>query len=300
MAVGIILSGSDNDGTLGIKAIKERGGLTLAQIGDGYGPEHADMPASAISTGFVDLALPVEEMGTKLVEFVQSLSTLDRIIDGTDTEAEGPDFDQIQTEVYTILRTQIGHDFSGYKSKTFLRRVQRRMQVMQSDSLDGYVEMLRQQPEEVGALFRDLLINVTNFFRDGDAFESLNIQVIPRLFEGRGADDTIRIWVPGCSTGEEVFSLGMLMREYMDQLSAVPRVQIFATDIDERALMVARAARYPATLLDTVSEERRTRHFIPDGGGFVVAKEICASFHRTASFAIRRSRESIWFRAAIC
>ncbi|MBV9655463.1 MAG: PAS domain-containing protein [Acetobacteraceae bacterium] len=273
MAAGIILSGSDSDGTLGIKAIKERGGLTLAQIEDGYGPHHTEMPDNAIATGFVDFAVPADEMGSKLVEFVRGLKALNEaggLMDG----GEGQSIDNVRPEIYNILRTQIGHDFSGYKSRTFVRRVQRRMQVTQARSVDGYVEQLRQEPREVGALFRDLLINVTNFFRDGDAFESLARDVMPKLFEGRGADDTVRIWVPGCSTGEEVFSIGMLLREEMDKLPALPRVQVFATDIDERALMVARAARYPAALLDSVSPERRSRFFVPDGGSFVVAKEV--------------------------
>jgi two-component system, chemotaxis family, CheB/CheR fusion protein len=134
--------------------------------------------------------------------------------------------------------------------------------------------LLRQQPHELAALFRDLLINVTNFFRDVDAFQALASLVIPKLFEGRGADEAIRIWIPGCATGEEVFSIAILVREHMDGLSAVPRVQIFATDIDERALAVARGARYPEPLLDAVSPERRSRFFIGDGGSFVVSKEI--------------------------
>jgi two-component system CheB/CheR fusion protein len=148
------------------------------------------------------------------------------------------------------------------------------MQVVQLETIATYIERLRQDPKEVNALFRDLLINVTNFFRDGDAFEKLKEMVIPKLFEGRGADDTVRIWVPGCSTGEEVFSISMLMREYMDGLTALPRVQIFATDIDEHALAVARMGRYPEALLDTVSAERRNRFFVADGGSFVVSKDV--------------------------
>jgi chemotaxis methyl-accepting protein methylase len=135
---------------------------------------------------------------------------------------------------------------------------------------------MRQDPQEVGALFRDLLINVTNFFRDEDAFEALAASVIPKLFEGRGADDTVRIWVPGCATGEEVFSIAMLAREHMERLTAVPRVQIFATDIDERVLAVARAARYPEALLDAVSPERRKRFFVSGGASFVVSKDVRA------------------------
>ena len=188
--------------------------------------------------------------------------------------AEDSTISQALPEIYGILRNQIGHDFSGYKTKTFIRRVQRRMQVTQLATIEAYVERLRQEPAEVGALFRDLLINVTNFFRDEDAFEALAASVIPKLFEGRGADDTVRIWIPGCATGEEVFSIAILVREHMDRLTAVPRVQIFATDIDDRALSVARAARYPGALLDTVSPERRKRFFMSDGGSYVVSKDV--------------------------
>jgi two-component system, chemotaxis family, CheB/CheR fusion protein len=273
-AVGVILSGGDSDGTLGVKAIKERGGLTFAQKGDGFGPHHADMPESAISTGLIDFAIPVDEMGEKIADFAVNMARIDAIVADNRKSDEHLSIDSTMPEIYSILRNQIGHDFSGYKTKTFMRRVLRRMQITQLETIDGYVERLRQEPREVSALFRDLLINVTNFFRDADAFDNLGKLVIPKLFEGRGAEDTVRIWVPGCSTGEEVFSIGILLREYMDQLTAVPRVQIFATDIDDRALGVARAARYPESLLDTVSAERRKRFFVPDGGSFVVSKDV--------------------------
>jgi two-component system CheB/CheR fusion protein len=274
LAVGVILSGGDSDGTLGVKAIKEYGGLTLAQVADGFGPQHPDMPDSAISSGLIDFAVPVEKMGEKLANYARSLALLDGISVLGEDFSIGKQFDEQLSEIYAIIRNQIGHDFSGYKPKTFLRRVQRRMQVTQIKSIEGYVELLRQQPQEVGALFRDLLINVTNFFRDKEAFQSLAEMVIPKLFEGRGADETVRIWVPGCATGEEVFSIGILIREHIDRLTAVPRVQIFATDIDERALSVARAARYPAPLLDDVSAERRSRFFIADGGSYLVSKDV--------------------------
>lgn len=269
-AGAIILSGCDSDGTLGVKAVKERGGLTMAQVADGHPPEHSDMPESAISTGMIDFAISVDAMGDKLKEFARGFSILNRM--AADADDDGPN--EACDEIYLLLRTQMGHDFSGYKTKTFLRRVQRRMQVAQLNTVEGYVELMRRDPKEVSALFRDLLINVTNFFRDADAFEALGAQVIPKLFEGRGADETVRVWIPGCATGEEVFSIAMLMREHMDGLRNVPRVQLFATDIDDRALNVARAARYPEALLDSVSDERRRRFFIPDGVSFVVAKDI--------------------------
>jgi two-component system CheB/CheR fusion protein len=271
-AVGVILSGGDTDGTLGVKAIKERGGLTMAQVGDGYGPHHADMPDSAITAGFIDFAIPVEEMGARIAAFAEAAAQPEAPAFAAEDPARPQD--EMVAEIYAILRNQIGHDFSGYKAKTFLRRVQRRMQVTQLRTLDAYVELLRQDPREVVALFRDLLINVTNFFRDKDAFDSLAHDVVPKLFEGRGADDVVRVWVPGCATGEEVFSIAILLREHMDRVKTLPRVQIFATDIDDRALSVARAARYPAPLLESVSPQRRERFFVSDGGSYMVSKDV--------------------------
>jgi len=272
-AAGVILSGGDGDGTLGLKAIKERGGMTLAQVTDGHGPQYPEMPDSAIAAGVVDFALPVNEMGARLAEFVRGLDLLDGLAVGRGPEA-ARSLEEARREISAILRNQVGHDFTGYKAKTFLRRVQRRMQVTGLSSVDAYVARLRDDPQEVAALFRNLLISVTNFFRDAEAFKSLTEMVIPSLFERRGAEDTVRIWVPGCATGEEVYSLGILLREHMDGLSAVPRVQLFATDIDDRALGIARAARYPETLLDGVSPERLARFFVRDGASCVVAKEV--------------------------
>ena len=273
-AAGVVLSGGDGDGTLGVKAIKERGGLTLAQIGDSHGPHHPDMPESAIAAGFVDLAIPVGEMGTRLVEFARSLTLLDGMAVQSRVADSESSLEDARQDIYAILRNQVGHDFGGYKTKTFLRRVQRRMQVRQAVTAEAYIELLRQEPQEVSALFRDLLINVTNFFRDAEAFDNLATLVIPRLFEGRGAEDIVRVWVPGCATGEEVFSIAILLREHMDGLSAVPRVQVFATDIDDRALAVARAGRYPDALLDSVSPARRKKYFVSDGGSYLIAKEV--------------------------
>ncbi len=271
---GVILSGGDSDGTLGIKAIKEHGGITLAQVANGDGPQHPEMPSSAIATGYVDFGVPSHEMGDKLVAYRRSLSMTDAILAGGGPDEAGRSPDELRGEIYAILRAQVGHDFGGYKTKTFLRRVQRRMQILQVEAVAAYVERLRRDPAEVSALFRDLLINVTTFFRDADAFAVLSESVIPKLFEGRGADQTVRVWVPGCATGEEVFSLAILMLEHMETLSAVCRVQIFATDIDEHALGVARTGRYPEQLLDGVSPERRRRFFVRDGASFVLTKPV--------------------------
>jgi len=273
LAVGIVLSGGDADGTLGIKAIKERAGLTIAQTANGTGPEYPSMPQSAIGSGMVDLAVPVTQMGRHIAEFARSFSTLDKLEVSHDEQGKQA-LAAARTKVCTVLRNQLGHDFSGYKEKTFFRRVQRRMQVNDLQTVDGYIERLSQDPREVAALFRDLLINVTNFFRDADAFEALKTLVIPKLFADRGADDTVRVWVPGCATGEEVYSIAILLREQMETLSAVPRVQIFATDVDESALSVARFARYPDSLLDSVPEERRKKYFIKDDGGYLLTKDV--------------------------
>ncbi|MBP7338970.1 CheR family methyltransferase [Niveispirillum sp.] len=271
--VGIVLSGGDSDGTLGVKVIKEHGGLTMAQTPDDWGPQHPDMPQSAIGTGIVDVAVPAAEMGAKLVEFGRSFHLLDALEDDDDRAAE-QGLRRLQDEIYAILRSHSGHDFSGYKVKTFLRRVRRRMQLTQKLSIEAYLELLRASSDEVGALFRDLMINVTNFFRDPEAFRMLEDTIIPQLFAGRDAHDTIRIWVPGCATGEEVFSIGMLMREHLDRMTSAPRVQIFATDIDDDALSVARTARYPEPLLAGISTERRKRFFTNDGSSFVLAKSV--------------------------
>nr|WP_321984617.1 CheR family methyltransferase [uncultured Lichenicoccus sp.] len=271
LAAGVVLSGGDGDGALGIKVIKERGGLTMAQVADGSGPQFPSMPDTAISTGLVDFALPADAMGTRLHAFARSLSDAGLGFGG----AAPPDaVDTVRQEICTIVRNQVGHDFGGYKPKTFLRRVHRRMQVQQVATIDAYVERLRQDPQEVASLFRDLLINVTNFFRDADAFSALGSDVIPRLFEGRGADATIRVWVPGCATGEEVYSIAILVCEHLETLTARPLVQIFATDIDEHALAVARSGRYPEALLDSVSGGRRRRFFVPEGGSYLVGREV--------------------------
>jgi len=273
-AVGIVLSGGDSDGTLGVKAIRERGGLTLAQASDGSRPQYPDMPESAIASGMIDLALPVEEMGGRLAAFARSFGTLAPLLTQVEAAPEESALAEAREEISTILRNRIGHDFSGYKPKTFLRRVRRRMQVHHLESIQGYVDLLRQDPQEVEALFRDLLISVTDFFRDTEGFEAIRAKVIPELFEGRGAQDTIRVWVPGCATGEEAYSIASMLREHMDSMVAVPRVQVFATDIDARALAVARAARYPEVLLKNMSPERRDRFFTLDGGSYVVSKSV--------------------------
>lgn len=271
-SVGVVLSGGDGDGTLGVKAIKEHGGITMAQGPDGFGPRHPSMPDTAISTGFIDFALPADRMGARLLDMMHAADALDQA--GAASPQAGQRRADTLGEIYRLLRGQLGHDFSGYKTKTFVRRVERRMQVNDMRTMEDYLGLLRMDAQEVHALFRDLLISVTSFFRDAGAFEALAASVIPRLFENKGADDVVRLWVPGCATGEEVYSIAIVVRECIDAMSAPPRVQLFATDIDDSALSVARAARYPEALMTSVSVERRERFFHVDGDAYVVAKEV--------------------------
>lgn len=271
-AIGIVLSGAGSDGALGLKAIKEHGGITMAQGADHSAPGHSGMPDSAVATGMVDLLLPVEAMAPKLAELASSM-LLEALAIPEASESEPEQLDEARRTICGIVTKQVGHDFSGYKPSTFLRRVRRRMQILHLISLAAFIERLRRDPDEVAALFHDLLINVTDFFRDADAFEALTHH-IPRLLDGKGADETVRVWIPGCATGEEVYSIAILFREAQEAMETPPKVQIFATDIDEAALGVARSGRYPAALLEKVSEERLERYFVNDGGSYSITREV--------------------------
>ncbi|HEX3951840.1 MAG TPA: CheR family methyltransferase [Steroidobacteraceae bacterium] len=267
-AVGIVLSGTGSDGALGLKAIKESGGLTLAQGRSGTAPQYGEMPAGAIATGAVDIIAPVEEMPGHLLRVKAARA------EAPVSNDSSVNSDALRLEICAILRNRLGHDFSGYRSQTFMRRVQRRMQVRSVSTLEGYIDKLKSEADEASLLFRDLLIRVTSFFRDKDTFDALATEVIPRLFEHKMAEDTVRLWVPGCATGEEAYSLAILLRERMDSVSAHPRVQIFATDIDDSAVATARLGRYPKTLLDGLSETRIQRFFTGSNGSYRVNKEI--------------------------
>jgi two-component system CheB/CheR fusion protein len=262
-AVGIVLSGSGSDGTLGIKSIKEHGGLTLAQGSDRTEPRFKDMPESATATGLVDLVVPVEQMPERLLLYLRD-----------ETGVENERITAAMGNIYEILQGRLGHDFSEYKDRTFGRRLQRRMHVLQLTNIDDYVHRLQHDPDEAPRLFRDLLIGVTAFFRDPDAFQALKTAVIPKMFEGKGSGSDVRVWVPGCSTGEEVYTIAILLRERMEMLPSAPKVQLFGTDIDDRALAVARAGQYPRSLLTNVSPERLKRFFVPDAHAYQVVKEI--------------------------
>ncbi len=267
-AVGIILSGTGHDGTLGIKAIKANGGLTMAQVGDGAGVRHEGMPESAIASGLVDLALPVAEMAERLLEISRSDDLLEQL------EADRQNKTRARLRICEILRERTGHDFSGYKENTFMRRIRRRMQVLKLSTLDAFIEALNKDPNEASLLFRDLLIGVTGFFRDSEAFDTLRGSVIPKLFAGKGARDMVRVWIPGCATGEEAYTVAMLLMEHAEHLKEAPQISVFATDIDEVALGVARSGRYPRALIRGIEPGRLERFFVLDGANYVVTRPL--------------------------
>ncbi len=270
-ATGVILSGTGSDGALGLKAIKLRGGLTLAQGVDGTFPLHSGMPTSAIATGAVDIVVSVEAMPALILSVQEARRDRNAPVEATAAETDAG-----RLAICAALQRQVGHDFRGYKDKTFLRRVNRRMQVTGLVTLAGYVTRLEGDHAEAVTLFRDLLIGVTSFFRDAATFDLLQLSVMPHLFAGKGADDTVRVWVPGCATGEEAYSLAMLLCEHANRLGpAAPRLQVFATDIDEPAIATARAGRYPSTLLQGLSLERLSRFFVEgNDGSYTAAKQV--------------------------
>ena len=253
-AIGVVLSGCGSDGTLGVRAIKGEGGMVIAQ-----NPESAEfngMPRCAIATGHVDYELVPAAMPAQLMAYTAHAFGKPPL-----PSTPSPKTMSALKKIFVLLRAQTGHDFSLYKSSTIQRRIERRMAVHQIKTMDAYVSFIQQSPKEVEALFRDILIGVTSFFRDPEAFAVLEEQIIPEIFEGKDANATIRVWVPGCSTGEEAYSLAILLAERQEALKKSFKVQIFATDIDSRAVAVARAGSYPTSIAADLTPERLARFF---------------------------------------
>ena len=275
-AVAIVLSGADGDGAVGLKRIKERGGLTIAQHPDEA--EHDSMPRTAIETGMVDWMLTVGEMPARLLEYTQREGRLKLPPEDGPQPAEPipqsrDDGEAELREVLVYLRTRTGHDFTYYKRATILRRISRRMLVNGMEDMPAYLEFLRTHVDEEGALLQDLLISVTNFFRDREAFAALEAQ-IPGLFHGKGASDTVRVWCAACATGEEAYSIAMLLCEHAAQLAAPPTLHVFATDLDEAVIKRAREGSYPPSIVADVSEERTQRFFTKEDRGYQVRREL--------------------------
>lgn len=267
----IILSGGGSDGAMGVKAIKEQGGLILVQ--DPAEAGYDSMPQAAIATGVADVVAPVAELALRLAELVK---TKRRIGQTFKTQPVVLDSDQEQTllRILSHLHSRTGHDFSKYKRATVLRRLSRRMQIQRKDTLNSYLAFFRQNVEEVKSLFADLLISVTTFFRDPAAFEALQYEVIPRLFEQADGNRQIRVWTPGCATGEEAYTIAMLLLEEAGRREVWPDLQIFASDLDEGALSVGREGRYPAAIESDVSPDRLRRFFVREGDLYRVTQEV--------------------------
>jgi two-component system, chemotaxis family, CheB/CheR fusion protein len=274
-AVGIILSGAGSDGALGIQAIKEHGGMTMAQE-----PESArfdSMPRSAIATLCVDHVLRIEEMPAALIAHLRRLAAGVRAPDGRAGKMAEPVASGRRSLILTvcaILQQKTGHDFSRYKESSLGRRLARRMEQMQLTSPEAYLERLRGDPGEVDLLLKDLLINVTQFFRDPEVFAVLGREVVPRLFDEKRETDVVRVWIAGCASGEEAYSIAMLLEEHVASLEAPPEVKIFATDIDEEALAEARQGRYSAAAVAPISPERLARFFNREGDVYEVKKTL--------------------------
>jgi two-component system, chemotaxis family, CheB/CheR fusion protein len=263
-AVGVVLSGTGEDGTAGIRSIRDAGGITVAQ--PPAEAEYDGMPVSAIATGVIDLVLPSGRMPGELIR-------LSRRPHGVADEASPtPETEAVLARVFAALRSEAGHDFSQYKRSMVLRRLDRRLRFNDA-TLEEYVPLLESNAVEIQALLRDLLISVSSFFRDPEEFEAL-AALAPTLFDGKGPGDSVRVWVVGCATGEEVYSVAMVLAEHAATLVDPPPFQIFATDIDEQGYAWARAGLYTAAAVATIQPERLRKFFTREAGGYRIAKSL--------------------------
>ena len=263
-AIGIILSGTGSDGTLGIRAIKEFGGIAMVQ--DDQSAKFDGMPRSSISTGMVDLIMPPAKLADELVNYVKH-----PLIRKTAQIEHQINKDENQlSKVIAILRDHKGVDFSNYKENTIIRRLEKRISINRFDEIDDYVRFLADNPKEISFLFNELLIGVTRFFRDEEFFNKLFDEVFPDLFKQTGENETLRLWVAACSTGEEAYSIAMLLKEYMYKNSIHKDVKIFATDIDSNSLEYAGTGLYPDSIASDISPERINRFFTHKGERYQV------------------------------
>lgn len=269
-AICIVFSGTGSDGTIGVRAVKDEGGMVMAQLPGSA--EFDNMPRSAIDTGLVDYILPPNEMPPQLIAYASHR----RGITASASHLSAAKSESYLSKIFILLRSQTGHDFSLYKRNTVKRRIERRMAVHQISDLGSYVLFLQKTPAEVETLFRDLLIGVTNFFRDPAAFDQLEAKVIPRLFASKPDGTPIRVWTCGCSTGEEAYSISILLHEQMEKLKRAFNLQLFATDIDGFAIEKARRGLFSTSISAEVSPERLARFFTlqGDGSGYRINKSI--------------------------
>ncbi len=266
-AICVILSGSGSDGTLGLRAIYGAGGVSFVQ--EPSTAKYDGMPSSASRSGLATYVLPVDKIAEQLVSYVKTFAAT-----GIRPVPPAPDSLNATRRIMMLLRSRTGNDFSQYKQSTIRRRIERRMGVHNIKDMDTYARYLLENPAEIRTLFKELLINVTSFFRDKEAFDALDRVALPLLFEKKPENYTFRIWVTGCASGEEAYSLAMLFREKMDETRQEFKVQIYATDIDDEAIATARAAIYPANISLDVSADRLRRFFTKEETGFRIKKEI--------------------------
>jgi len=275
-AICIILSGSGSDGTLGLRAIHGAGGVSFVQ--EPATAKYDGMPTSAVQSGLATYVLPVDKIPGQLIAYVRTIADT-----GLPPVPPVPAESSAIRRITMLLRSKTGNDFSLYKQSTIRRRIERRMAGHNIADIDAYARYLLEHPAEVHILFKELLINVTSFFRDPDAFEALRMKVLPRLFADKPENYIFRIWVPGCASGEEAYSLAMLFREFMDETRSEFRLQIYATDIDDDAITIARAGLYSTNIALDVPAERLRRFFTKEETGFRIKKEI----RETVVFAIQ-------------
>jgi two-component system, chemotaxis family, CheB/CheR fusion protein len=260
----VILTGAGSDGSIGVRAIKEAGGIVLVQ--DPNEAEYPSMPRAAIATGVADFVLPVRALADRLVELIEQKQAASETPESLD--------DELLTRIFAHVNVRTGHDFSRYKRATVLRRILRRMQVTRSENLKAYCAFMQKNAAEAQALFGDLLISVTTFFRDSAVFEALKAEVLPQLFVAKDPEKPIRVWVPGCATGEEAYSIGILLLEEAARHDVRPPIQIFATDLDTRAIAVARQGLFPNAIETDVTEDRLRRFFVREPHHYLVGHEL--------------------------
>ena len=275
-AAAVVLSGMDGDGAIGLKRIKERGGLTIAQ--DPLQAAQPGMPRASIATGMVDWVLPAEEIPGRLQRYFAAerllrLPAENLLAEPSELNVQNGADEAVFADILSFLQLRTGRDVSCYKRSTILRRMARRMQVNAVLDLASYLDCLRTMPGEAGAFLIDLLISVTNFFRDGDCFAALD-PVLKTLLESKPAGSTFRVWTAGCATGEEAYTLAILLSEHARSIPAAPRIQIFATDLDEEAIAVAREAFYPAASKADLPEHLLARYFLAENDGYRVRRDI--------------------------
>jgi two-component system, chemotaxis family, CheB/CheR fusion protein len=270
-AIGVVLSGGDGDGSLGLKAIKAAGGVTFAQCEDTA--QFDSMPNTAVATGNVDFVLPPQKIAEELTNLSRNRSVSDSLL--LITGEKLPQQEDALATIFVLLRSATGVDFSHYKPNTLERRIQRRMLLYKLERLEDYTQYLQENPSEVKALYNEILIHVTYFFRDAEAFQLLKERVFPTIAQSKSASLPIRIWVAGCSTGEEVYSLAISLLEFLSDQVTQPPIQIFATDISEMAIDKARSGIYADNQMVEVSPERRRRFFNAiEGGGYQINKAV--------------------------